>query len=211
MTDHELQESSRHPVIPSSRYAPARVSFVFLWLSQVSRVLADNCLRGFIVLQAAREGLKEGEAAWHQVTVFFILPFILLAPINGALSNSLPKRSVLAAASGWCLAAALLVGLLIGPEQNSWWWCGVLALIMIGAAVYSPARYGLLPAVAQDTRLPLARVNGWIEMGSSAAVVSGILLGLHLHSQSGAWAGFPPAVAAVLGLNLLSVLTALPV
>jgi 1-acyl-sn-glycerol-3-phosphate acyltransferase len=64
----------------------------------------------------------------------------------------------------------------------------------------------MLPAVAEDTRIPLPRVNGWIEMGGASAIVGGAALGWTV--VKGPLAGH--AVAVLLGLNLLSFLTALP-
>src|SRR5437773_1007725 len=114
-----------------SRIMKARVRFVFLWLSQVARVLADNSLRMFVVLEAAQAGRQERDAAWHLATAVYVLPFILLAPLNGALGNSLPKRWVLAGSTGFCLVSVLVLGMLGGP------WLACLGLVALGHAVYS--------------------------------------------------------------------------
>ena len=55
----------------------ARLRLSSLWLSQTTRVLADNCLRMVVVLAVARAGQSECEAAWHKANVFFILPFLM--------------------------------------------------------------------------------------------------------------------------------------
>ncbi|MFN4259325.1 MAG: hypothetical protein ACK4RK_08495, partial [Gemmataceae bacterium] len=68
----------------------ARFRLVSLWLSQVGRNMADHCLRIFVVLAAAEMGAAQRDSAWHLVVALFVLPAIFLAPINGALSNSLP-------------------------------------------------------------------------------------------------------------------------
>ena len=208
-----------------------RGRLAFLWLSQVARVLADNCLRMFVVVEVAAAGRQQRDAAWHQVTPFFILPFVLFAPVNGALSNSLPKRWVLVGSSALCLGVAALFGLLAGTAADPWLWCAAVALVAVGAAIYSPTRYALLPAAAQDGRLPLSRVNGLIEMGGAGAVVGGLLLGLYFHdwswpmvaealgrqAGSASWAeilkqtGFPVAMALTAALNLVGLLAALPV
>lgn len=189
----------------------ARIRLACLWLSQTARVTADNCLRMFVILLVARAVPDGSEAAWHQVTPYFILPFILLAPINGALANSLPRRWVLAGASAWCLFLTViaLLDLDTAPE-SALVWCAVLTANMLGAAIYSPARYALLPAAAEDARLPLARVNGLIELGGAAGVAGGLLLGVGLYEVS--WpAGNPAALAVILLLNLVAVVAALPV
>jgi 1-acyl-sn-glycerol-3-phosphate acyltransferase len=201
----------------------ARFRLASLWLSQVARVLADNCLRIFVVLEIAKAGLKEQDAAWHQVTPFYYLPFILFAPVNGILGNGLPKRWVLMGSAVFCLAVTAVLGAELGMKSGPWLWCGAVGLVMIGGAIYSPARYALLPAAAHDTHLPLSRVNGLIEMGGSVAVVAGLVLGLHLHDPSALatqrwwilldWSklGIPPALAALILVNLICLVAAVPV
>jgi 1-acyl-sn-glycerol-3-phosphate acyltransferase len=87
----------------------------------------------------------------------------------------------------------------------------------------------MLPAAAEDARLPLPRVNGLIEMGTVLAVVGGMVLGGSLYGlswpalasslggdPSAGWAaglaahGLPVAVAAALGLSLVGLLAAVP-
>ena len=59
----------------------ARFRLLALWCSQVCRNLADNCLRMFVVLLVAQAGALATAASWHRVTLFYLLPFILLAPV----------------------------------------------------------------------------------------------------------------------------------
>ena len=172
-----------------------------LWISQVTRALSDWCLRMFIVLAVAAAGSSARDSAWHLVTAIFIAPFILLAPLNGAISNALPKRWVLVGSSAFCLAVVGVFAALNGL------WLGCAALVAVGAAVYSPTRFALLPAAARDTHRSLAQVNGWIEMGSALAIVFGLILGRQLHEHYGT----PGVMTATLVLSLFSLLAALPV
>jgi 1-acyl-sn-glycerol-3-phosphate acyltransferase/MFS family permease len=167
-----------------------------LWVSQTARVLADWCLRVTAVLACAT---TKG-AAWHLATAAFITPFIVLAPLNGCLSNGLPRRAVLVGSAAFTLTAVALA--VAWPLS----WVVCLGIVAVGAAVYSPARYAVLPAAARDTRLPLPRVNGWIEMGGAASIVGGAALGLYLNG-----AEWPGVAGVLLGLNVLCLLTALPV
>lgn len=202
----------------------ARIRLTSLWISQTARALADNCLRLFVVLQVAQAGQQQREAAWYQVTPFFILPFILLAPLTGAICNGLPRRWVLVGSAAFCLAASLAVGFWLRADGDGWAWCMAIAVLMIGTAVFSPTRYAMLPAAADDTGIPLTRINGWIEMGCAVAVVGGMLLGIRLHGQTWAdcaalvgWSDaplaidLPPAVGAAVLLNLVCLVTAWPV
>jgi 1-acyl-sn-glycerol-3-phosphate acyltransferase/MFS family permease len=161
-----------------------------------------------VLLIAGGAGPAVRDSAWHQVAAFYILPFILLTPVNGALSNALPRRWVLLGSAAYACLVTVVLGALLHTAVNPWLACVGLACLMAGHAVYSPTRYALLPAVAQDTAIPLTRVNGWIEMGGSAAVVAGLVLGAALHAE--AWHGIPLAVAVAVGLGLVAVLAALP-
>lgn len=175
----------------------ARVRLASLWLSQCARVLADWCLRVTALLQWAKAGSDAPNIAWHVATAVFITPFILLAPLNGCLGNGLPRRHVLAGASAFAFAAVGVCAL-VGA---SWMVC--LGVVALASAVYSPARYALLPAAAIDSGVPLPRVNSWIEMGGAASIVGGLALGLKLD-------GGGPLVGVLLGLNLLAFLAAVP-
>jgi 1-acyl-sn-glycerol-3-phosphate acyltransferase len=162
-------------------------------------VLADWCLRITALTQWAEAGGTARDAAWHVATAVFIAPFLLLAPLNGCLSNSLPRRRVLTGASAYALAVVAACALAGVP----WMFC--LALVALGSAVYSPSRYALLPAAAVDTGIPLPRVNGWIEMGGASSIVGGAALGWALLRP-----GAPSVAAVLLGLNLLALVAALP-
>lgn len=183
----------------------ASVRLACLWVSQSARVLADWCLRVFVIKELAALGERQLHSAWYLVAAVCTAPFIVLAPLNGALGNALSKGRVLAGSALFCLVAVALCALLGGP------WLMGLALMAVGMAVYSPTRYALLPAAALDTGLPLPRVSSWIEMGGSIAIVAGAALGLFLHGAR--WPGdpVPAAVAATLGLCAVGLLAALPV
>jgi 1-acyl-sn-glycerol-3-phosphate acyltransferase len=161
-------------------------------------------VRIWIVLQVAQaSGGAPDAAAFQLVSAFFNAPFLLLAPMNGAIGNSLPKRWVLVASAAMCLAVSLVLA-----AMQSHWLIGI-ALIGIGAGLYSPTRYALLPAAAQDTHIPLPRINGWIEMGGAVGIISGMCLGVYLSNSF--WQGVPLPLAMTLGAGTLSLLTVLPV
>jgi 1-acyl-sn-glycerol-3-phosphate acyltransferase/MFS family permease len=202
----------------------ARSRLASLWLSQVARVLGDWCLRVFVVLELAQAGAGRRDGAWHLVTALFLLPSVILVPVYGALGNSLPKRRVLVASAAFCLGVVVLFSFGGGP------WLACAGLVALGSALYIPTRWAMLPAAAQDARLPLNRVVAWVETGAVLAIVAGMALGGGLTGTSWAaveewfagvgvgvgWAGtlerhgLPVPVAATLVLNLLALVGALP-
>lgn len=206
---------------------PPRVRLLSLWLSQLARSLADICLRVFLVLQFSQQGL-DGLSAWFLTLPFFVAPFILLAPLNGALSNILPKRALLISSASFCLCMTALFGFFAGMQGDFWLWCIGLMLVGAGQAVYSSARYAILPAAAYETRWPLNRVMGFIETGRALAAVAGFFLAWTLHNRSWSellsalrwnwlssisigYGEFPAAVAVAFGFDLLAMLSALAV
>lgn len=184
----------------------ARGAVLCLWLSQIARVAADNALRFFVVLLCYFGAYHN--TAWYLATLLLMLPAVLLAPVNGAISNSLPKPAVLVGAAALSLTATIVGTFVLGRDADTaWLW--VWAIVAIAAALYGPTRYALLPAAADDTRWPLSRLNGVFEMGAAVAVVAGMLLALHLHAAESLAHPAVPALAASLGLTAL--LFALPV
>jgi 1-acyl-sn-glycerol-3-phosphate acyltransferase len=181
----------------------ARLRFVSLWVSQSARVLADCSLRIFVVLELSTAQAWPPDAAWHLVTALLMFPAVFLAPFNGALCNTLPKPVVLIGSAAYCLVVVALFGTMHGPWLVCW------GLVAIGAAVYSPTRYALLPAAAIDAQLPLTRINAWIETATGAAIVAGFILGAGLQPES--VGDFSAVLVLAAGLNLLAVVTALPV
>lgn len=148
-----------------------------------------------IVLHVSQLSARSQENAWHLVNIFYYLPFILLSPINGAIGNELPKRWVLVGSAAYCLTWTVAWTVGIGWPHNSSSWGIELSLVMVGAAIFSPVRYALLPAAAHDSHMPLTRVNGLIEMGASVAGIGGLILALYLPSASGA--SYGPGVITV--------------
>jgi 1-acyl-sn-glycerol-3-phosphate acyltransferase len=192
------------PPVAVSKPWLARARLGSLWLSQVARITADNALRIYIALRVAEAGAAERDYAWHLLSALLMLPAVALAPFNGAICNTLPKRLVLTGSAIYCCVVVGVFGLLGGPWVAGW------ALLAAGMAVYSPTRYALLPAAATDTQWPLTRVNGWIEMGAVSAIVAGMALGVHLERDALSWDGWPPVVVAALALNLVAIAGAWP-
>lgn len=181
-----------------------------LWTSQSARAAADACLRLFTVLLAAGGSAGQRESTWHLVMALFMLPCLLLAPVNGAIGNSLPKRGVLVASAAWCLAVAVLCGTL-----GNGWLGGLpmVAMVALGAAVFVPTRFALLPAAAQDCGLPLVRVVSWTEAGAVLSTVAGMVIAGELARAAPLQvvaAGRPATLLAIWALGLLSLLAALP-
>ncbi len=140
--------------------------FYIILAAQFFSALADNAL-----LFAAIALLASLEApAWQTPVLqqFFVFAYIVLAPFVGPFADGLPKGRVMLISNTVKLAgcAAMLFGL--HPLY-------AYGIVGIGAAMYSPAKYGILTEYLPHDRLVLA--NGWMEGLTVAAIILGAILG----------------------------------
>jgi len=167
-----------------------------LLLAQFLTAFADNAIL-FAAFALITQGLARGE--WYQpaLQASFLVAFVLLAPWVGRLADGLAKRSVLVIGNGVKGVGALLMLLQLEPLI-------AYAVVGIGAAIYGPAKYGILPElVAEDS---LVKANGLIEGSTIVAIVLGAVVGAALADQS-----ITLALGAVLGAYLSSLLIALAI
>ncbi|MGZ8240595.1 MAG: lysophospholipid transporter LplT [Methylobacter sp.] len=140
--------------------------FNIILAAQFFSSLADNAL-----LFAAIALLKNLDApAWQTPVLqqFFVFAFIVLAPFVGAFADALPKGQVMFISNGIKITgcAAMLAGLhpLIA-----------YGFVGLGAALYSPAKYGILTEYLPADKLVWA--NGWMEGLTVAAIILGAIFG----------------------------------
>jgi len=140
--------------------------FYIILGAQFFSALADNTL-----LFAAIALLKDLNAPSWQTPVlqqFFVISYILLAPFVGAFADSMPKGRVMFASNTLKFVGCL--GMLLGLHPL--YADGVVGL---GAAAYSPAKYGILTEYLPPSKLVLA--NGWMEGLTVAAIILGAIIG----------------------------------
>lgn len=105
----------------------------------------------------------------------FLVAFVVLAPWVGYWANRYPKSRLLIIAN--IIKAIGTVLLLVDLEPII-----AYALVGVGAALYSPAKYGILPEIAPPDNL--VKVNGLIEGSTILAILSGMLIGSKVADQS---------------------------
>jgi MFS family permease len=128
--------------------------------------LADNAL-----LVAAVELLNSSAApAWHRAALvpMFALFYVLLAPLVGAFADAVPKGKVMFYSNSIKVIGCLMM--LFGAHPLA-----AYAIVGLGAAAYSPAKYGILTELLPPSQL--VKANGWIEGLTIASIILGILLG----------------------------------
>ena len=134
--------------------------------AQFLSALADNAL-----LFAAIALLKSHAAPGWQIPLLqaaFVLAFIVLAPFAGPFADAWSKGRVMLIANTVKLAGAgaMLLGLHPLIAYN---------LVGIGAAAYSPAKYGILSELMPTDKL--VKANGLMEGSTIVAILLGALLG----------------------------------
>lgn len=145
-----------------------------LLVAQFLSAFADNAIL-FTLVAMVLQADNIGDWYVPALQGSFLLAFVLLAPWVGPLSDRYPKPRVLIAGNLIKLAGVLL--LLSGVEPLL-----AYALVGLGAALYSPAKYGILPEMV-DTE-SLVRANAWVEATTIAAIVLGTVAGAAVADRS---------------------------
>ena len=183
--------------------------FYTILAAQFFSALADNAL-----LFAAVALLKDLHApSWQTpvLQVFFVFSYIVLAPFVGPLADAIPKGRVMFIGNAVKVIGCLCMLFGLHPLL-------AYGVVGVGAAMYSPAKYGILTEYLPPHKLVWA--NGWMEGLTVAAIILGAILGGFLvggkfldyaathfaHLRHHSWVTSAPAYAllAVLGLYVVA-------
>jgi len=140
--------------------------FYTIMSAQFFSSLADNAL--FV---AAVELLKtSGQAEWQRAALvpMFALFYVILAPFVGAFADAVPKGKVMFFSNLVKVVGCLMMLFGTHPLLS-------YAIVGLGAAAYSPAKYGILTELLPNSQL--VKANGWIEGLTIASIILGVLLG----------------------------------
>jgi len=171
--------------------APPPRNYPLLLVGQFLGAFGDNFLLKAILgpltyalaSGAITEAKVNGENALFSLV--FSVPFIVLAPFAGFLNDRMPKTAWLVGGNLVKILGAL-IGLagatpLAGSSGHTVQLVGYM-VVGVGACVYSPAKYGILPEIVETSRL--VKANGTVEMLTLVAIVSGLGLGGILYDQT---------------------------
>ena len=141
-------------------------SFYTIMAAQFFSSLADNAL-----LIAAIALLAQLHApAWMTplLKLFFVLSYVVLAAFVGAFADSRPKGNVMFITNTIKFVGCVVM--LFGSHPLLSY-----AIVGLGAAAYSPAKYGILTELLPPEKLVAA--NGWIEGLTVGSIILGTVLG----------------------------------
>ena len=153
--------------------------FYIILIAQFLSALADNALLFTAIALLAAINAPE----WHTPLLqqFFVVSYIILAPFVGSIADAFPKGSVMFSSNMIKVfgCGAMIFGM---PPLYAY------AIVGIGAAAYSPAKYGILTELLPSNQLVAA--NGWMEGSTVTAIIFGAILGGMLATnnlQLGMW------------------------
>ncbi len=149
-----------------------------LLIAQFLSAFADNAIL-FTVIAIVMQ--SAALATWYVPALqsVFLIAFVLLAPWVGAFADNHAKFKVLIIAN---LIKAAGAGLLLLNIEPLIAYC----LVGTGAAIYSPAKYGILPELTDKESL--VKANSWIEGSTILAILLGMVIGAKVADYSIQWA-----------------------
>ncbi|MFZ2162894.1 MAG: lysophospholipid transporter LplT [Sideroxyarcus sp.] len=145
-------------------------------VAQFLSALADNAILIAAIAIVKSQGLPNLVPLLQES---FVVPFILLAPFVGQIADGFPKGRVMLVGNLIKLAGAIAMVAGVNPLT-------AYGLIGIGAAMYSPAKYGILSQMFGPASL--VRANGMMEGSTIVAILLGVIIGGWLADYSLQWA-----------------------
>ena len=151
--------------------------FYAIMAAQFFSSFADNAL--LIAAIAMLDQLHGPMWLTPLLKFFFTISYVVLAFLVGAFADSMPKGRVMFITNAIKIVGCVLIlfnqFLRIGDMPAYWLVLLAYAVVGLGAAAYSPAKYGILTELLPAEKLVMA--NGWIEGLTVASIVLGNVLG----------------------------------
>jgi LPLT family lysophospholipid transporter-like MFS transporter len=151
--------------------------FYTIMAAQFFSSLADNAL--LIAAIAILVQLEAPQWLEPMLKFFFIISYVVLAFLVGAFADSMPKGKVMFVTNTVkVLGCALILFnefLRMGNMHAYWLVLLAYAVVGLGAAAYSPAKYGILTELLPAEQLVVA--NAWIEGLTVLSIVLGNVVG----------------------------------
>lgn len=151
---------------PNTRTNQLKRGFYTIMAAQFLSSLADNAL--LIAAIALLTSLGAPEWQTPLLKLFFVVSYVILAAWVGLFADAMPKGRVMFL-TNFIKACGCLLMLFGGHPLLAY------AIVGVGAAAYSPAKYGILTELLPPKMLVVA--NGWIEGLTVSSIILGVVLG----------------------------------
>ena len=142
------------------------LGFYIIMAAQFFSAFADSAL--LIAAIAILRDMHAPTAYEPLLKTFFTVSYVLLAAFVGAFADSMPKWRVMFISNGIKILGCSLMLFNVHPLV-------AYAVVGLGAAAYSPAKYGILTEYLPHRLLVVA--NGWIEGLTVMAIILGTVVG----------------------------------
>jgi len=141
-------------------------SMIAVIFAQFLSAFADNALL-FVTLALI---IQQKYPEWSQpvLQMGFVAAYIIFAPFVGQFADSFAKGRVMMASNILKLLGTLMICIGLNPFLG-------YALVGVGAAAYSPAKYGILGEITTGEQL--VKANGVMEGSTIAAILLGSVIG----------------------------------
>ena len=143
--------------------------FYTIMAAQFFSSLADNAL--LVVAIALLLELHAPAYLTPMLKFVFVLFYVILAPFVGAFADSMAKGRVMFISNAIKIIGCSLLFL----AAHQYFALAAYAVVGLGAAAYSPAKYGILTELLPPEKLVIA--NGWIEGLTVASIILGTVFG----------------------------------
>jgi len=145
-----------------------------LLIAQFLSAFADNAILFTVIAIVMQSGTQP---SWYipALQSMFLIAYVVLGPWVGGFADHHAKSHVLIIAN---IIKAVGAGLLLLGVEPLIAYC----IVGVGAAIYSPAKYGILPELAGHEAL--LRANSWIEGSTILAILLGMKIGAMIADYS---------------------------
>jgi 1-acyl-sn-glycerol-3-phosphate acyltransferase len=192
-----VKETSQFRLLGERRFGPF---FGVQFLGAMNDNVFKQALVILLAYQTARYTTLSSDTLQNLAQVLFILPFFLFSATAGQIADKYEKSRLITVtvaielavmalgAAGFLLhdLALLLAALFLGGVQST---------------LFGPVKYAILPQALKETEL--VGGNGLVEMGTSVAILAGMMLGGWLVIQPG-W-GILGAALCTMALSALGI------
>ncbi|CAG1022824.1 Lysophospholipid transporter LplT [Patescibacteria group bacterium] len=165
-----------------------------LLFAQFLSAFADNAILFTVIAMVMKTGEQAG---WYipALQSAFLVAYIVLAPWVGSIADVHAKSRILMGANIIKALGASLLLFHIEPLL-------AYSIVGVGAAIYSPAKYGILPELVGHN--DLVKANSWIEGSTIMAILLGMKIGAMIADES-----IVQALVMTLALFIVSALATL--
>jgi acyl-[acyl-carrier-protein]-phospholipid O-acyltransferase / long-chain-fatty-acid--[acyl-carrier-protein] ligase len=147
----------------------------FLW-TQFLGALNDNIYKIAVSMRAVHVAANSTASGFYLslAGAVFVIPFLLFSGYSGHLADAVSKRKVLVGVKVFEIFA-MAAGLATFFTTSMEWMLLVLFLMALHSAIFSPAKYGIVPEMLPGR--DLSRANALLEMTTFVAIVVGTSIG----------------------------------